>query len=96
MAFIKIRPGEVKDGVFAVGDDTVYMDADHVRYVRPTEGGATLIHTAWSEDFLVKGSPASVVAGITQARQDAHHGKHEPCECPQPAKPTDTNEPPKD
>lgn len=93
MAFIKIRPGEVKDDVFTVAADTesVYVDASHVRYVRPGPGGSTLIHTAWSEDFHVKGSPASVVAGITKALQAAHHGEHKPCECPEPEP---SNEPP--
>ena len=100
MAFIKIRPGVVTKGAIGTADtfavpadaETIYLDADHVRIVRPGPGGATEIHDAWSRNYHVKGSPAAVVAAITKARQAGHGG--EPCECPAAPAEKPSNDPP--
>ena len=101
MSFIKIRPGTVVDDVLTIPADapTVYLDAATVHEIRPHAAGGAVIDARQNGfepvTYHVKGTAAAVVAGVTQARQDAHHGKHSACECPAPEPESEpTNDPP--
>ena len=88
MSFIKLRPGNVVDGRLVIprAARTVYLDAATVHEVRPHTAGGAVINARQNgfepATYHVEGSASAVVAAVTKARREAHHGEHDVCECP--------------
>jgi hypothetical protein len=48
--------------------DSIAVAPEHVRYIRPTEGGETVIYFSRDEKFTVTQTPTEVIARIRAGR----------------------------